>query len=227
MSEWEEDSSFELPDDESWRGDQHAPTDAFGMAIETWAPGMTHDQADDLLDDEDVDYLDSEDATGEEVKEACTPLAQELSDEMFLVAYLLYAEQDSIGEIAEALNVSAGKARALRENLIERICIAFERVCPSKTVDMEEALSEIYSRGMGIPCKQCGDIQPRYAKHCTNCGKRRQQFLAELFNRIWGHTIEVEAKEGCPKTHAEAEANPNTDGYCLVCGARFPPKPEP
>lgn len=227
MSEWEDDSSFELPEDESWRGDQHAPADAFGMAIETWAPGMSQDEADDLLDDEGTpEFLDSEDATGEETKEACASLAKELDDETFLVAYLLYAEQDSIGEIAEALKVPPRKARILRDNLIEKICIAFERVCPNKTVDMEEAIAEIYSQGMGTPCRQCGDIQPRYAKYCTNCGKHRHRFLEELFYRIWGHSLAVEQETGCPKTHAEAATNPNSDGYCLVCGTHFPPKPQ-
>jgi hypothetical protein len=188
---------------------------------------MSSDEADDLLDEvDDEDLCNSEDATGEETTEVCTPLAQELNDQMFLVAYLLYAENDSIGEIAQALNVPARKARILRDNLIEKICVAFEKVCPGKTVDMEEALAEIYSRGMGIPCNKCGDIQPRYAKYCTNCGKHRPEFLEELFYRLWGHSLAIEKETRCPQTHAEALASPHSSGYCLVCGMHFPPKPQ-
>ncbi|TSC66116.1 MAG: hypothetical protein G01um101477_204, partial [Candidatus Doudnabacteria bacterium Gr01-1014_77] len=63
MTEWEDtNSSFELPEDESWRGDQHAPQGPDGGSISTWQPGMSSDEADDLLDEvDDEELFNSED----------------------------------------------------------------------------------------------------------------------------------------------------------------------
>lgn len=229
MSKWEEDSSFELPEDESWRGDVHAPQDISGTALPTWIPGMTHNDADDLFDDifsnDEEEDFDAEDATDEELEKACKPIASGLSNETFLVAYLLYLEQDSIGEISEALEIPPRKARLLRDNLIELICARVEEVCPKKIIDMEIALSVIYSAGMNISCKQCGDLHLRFARYCTSCGNHNPDFNDELFLTFWGHSIAVEAEHGCPKTHAEA-VEAHASGFCMICGTHFPPKPQ-
>ncbi|MHB8870856.1 MAG: hypothetical protein ACYC5G_00070 [Candidatus Doudnabacteria bacterium] len=230
MTEWEDSSSFELPEDESWRGDQHAPQGPDGNSISTWQPGMTADEADDLSDDDEKDDVpsDLEAATEEELVAACSPLAKKVSNRSYLIAYLIWMEQElHLQEIATTLRVSEKQARNLRRDLIISILSAIEAVCPTKTVDMDDALGIIYEEGLTIPCTNCGDQQGRYSKYCTSCGIENPDFCDELFQVFYGHSAVAEEEHRCPDTHQTA-ADARATGYCMVCGFYFPTKtPKP
>ncbi|MEK7652042.1 MAG: hypothetical protein AAB351_02440 [Patescibacteria group bacterium] len=222
MTQWEEDSSFELPDDESWRGEVHAPQGPYGDTVSTWQPGMTADQADDLDDEEDDVSSDLEVATEEELTAACSPLAKRISNTGYLIVYLIWMEENHIQEIKKTLRVSEKQARRLREELIAEILTSIETVCPTKTVDMDDALGLIYEEGFTIPCKKCGDQQVRYGKYCASCGIRNPDFCDELFQVFYGHSAAAEEEHRCPDVHKTA-VEARATGYCSVCGLHFPP----
>lgn len=221
MTKWEEDSSFELPEDESWRGDQHAPQGSDGDTISTWQPGMTADEADDLNDEEDDKDLEVDMATEDELAAACVPLAKRIDSKSYLVACILWTEQNNLQEIEEVFRITRKEARRLREELLIEICTHFEAVSPSKTIDMDDALGIIFEEGSSLPCKNCGDIQARYSKYCTCCGTRNPDFCDELFQRFYGHCSAAEAEHACPENHKEA-LEAHATGYCMVCGLHFP-----